>query len=75
MLKHDWKGGGGPVRYPYKTERACGRCRLVKVTRHEPQVFPWVEWWKDGERLEAAPPCEDANADDQRQGQGDGREI
>jgi hypothetical protein len=48
--RHQW---GDPNRFLYKTERVCLRCDLVKVTRHEP-ASTWIEWWRDGERINAA---------------------
>lgn len=59
--RHSW---GAPVRFPYKTERSCTKCDVVKVTRHEPGQIPWIEFWRDAERIETAktPPCERSNA-------------
>lgn len=56
MSRHRW---GEPNRLQFKTERACLHCDLVKVTRHEPGILPWIEWWRDGERIVSAatPPC------------------
>jgi hypothetical protein len=50
-LRHVW---GEAQRFPYKTERQCCRCGLVKVTRHEPSAWPpnWTEFWRDGERVD-----------------------
>lgn len=54
---HSWGDG---VVFQHKTERSCGKCALVKVTRHEPGVRPWIEWWRDGERVNSqrTPACE-----------------
>lgn len=50
------------MRFPFKTERECRRCGLIRVTRHEvgERVVPWVEFWRDGVRLEVCgtPACE-----------------
>lgn len=46
--RHRW---GEAVRFAYKTERECVHCRIVKVTRHEPGVWPWAEFWRDGVRM------------------------
>lgn len=63
-LRHRW---GEAVRFVHKTERSCVRdgCEIVKVTRHDGDGLPWIEFWRDGERLEAdrTPPCEGAAAD------------
>lgn len=55
--RHRW---ADPVRYPYKTERTCLNCDLVKVTRHEPGEHPWLEFWRNGERVicDRTPMCE-----------------
>lgn len=58
--QHKW---GLPVRFQFKTERACLRpgCTVVKVTRHEPGAHPpsWREWWCDGVQIVGVrtPPC------------------
>lgn len=54
--RHRW---GEPDRLQFKTERECTRCGLVKVTRHEPGVLPWVEFWRACERVpgDGMPPC------------------
>ena len=58
-VRHGWSA---PVRFPLKTERECRRCPTVRVTRHDagPSAVPWVEFWKDGVRVETArtPVCE-----------------
>ena len=55
--RHSWSD---PERFPYKTERACNHCGLVKVTRHEPEI--WTEFWRDGEQVRTegghTPACE-----------------
>jgi hypothetical protein len=40
-----------------RTFRTCGKCGIVRITRHEPDNFPphWVEFECDGMKL-AAPP-------------------
>lgn len=43
--RHKW---GNADRYPYKTECTCEVCGITKVTRHEPSVHPWLEFWRDG---------------------------
>jgi hypothetical protein len=57
LPRHDWTAIA-PKRYPFKTERECARCGLIKVTRHENDRH-WIEFWKDGEKVEgkATPPC------------------
>jgi hypothetical protein len=52
--RHRW---GKPERFPFKTERECSRCDMVKVTRHEAEI--WTEFWEDGERVAVGktPPC------------------
>lgn len=56
-LRHSW---GEPVRFPYKTERTCNRCGLIKVTRHEPGEQPWLEFYRglDKLKVERTPACE-----------------
>lgn len=50
---------------PHKTEYTCGRCGMVKVSRHEFEGgFPihWKEFWRDLDRVAGAgdltPPCD-----------------
>lgn len=63
--RHRW---GDPQRFEHptrpdisKTERPCIHpgCNIVRVTRHESNEH-WVEFWKDGERIECdgTPECE-----------------
>lgn len=54
--RHSW---GEPLRFPYKTARSCIVCGIVKVTRHEAGVRPWLEFYRDGERIECerTPEC------------------
>jgi hypothetical protein len=55
--RHSWSE---PERNIYETRRACRRCPVVKVTRHEPGVLPWVEFRRDGVRVDGdgrTPPC------------------
>jgi hypothetical protein len=57
VTRHKW---GDDVVYQYSTVQECDRCSLLKVRRHEPSVaFPWVEFWREGDRVESAatPPC------------------
>lgn len=58
--RHSW---ADPVRFPNKTERACVLCGIVKVTRHEPGVQPWLEFFRGLERIqcERTPRCEAAS--------------
>lgn len=53
---------GEPVRFLHRTERACVRCDVVKVTRHDAGTTapPWVEFWRGGEviRTLRTPTCE-----------------
>lgn len=62
MNRHRWSP---PHRTENETSRACLRCGLIKVTRHEPGRFPWTEFHRDGLRiaqrpdeLGKTPPCE-----------------
>ena len=54
--RHSW---GDPVRFQFKTERTCANCDITKVTRHEPGEQPWLEFWRDGERIvtDRTPEC------------------
>lgn len=59
--RHRW---GEPVRFAHKTEREClNGCGIVKVTRHEDDI--WTEFWRGGERIFSnhTPVCEAAGAD------------
>jgi hypothetical protein len=62
--RHSWSA---PARFRRKTERVCARCGLVRVTRHDggDTVIPWVEFWREGVRLEAraTPACEPEKAE------------
>lgn len=53
--RHSW---GEPERFPFKSERVCAHCGLIKVTRYEGEEH-WVEFWRDTERLayRNTPPC------------------
>ena len=55
--RHRW---GERVPLPNRTNRHCQRCGLVRVTRHEPNEMPWIEWWRDDARIrsELTPPCD-----------------
>jgi hypothetical protein len=59
--RHCW---GEPMRFRFKTERTCLSCGLVKVTRRDAGdcAIPWVEFWRDGVRVEAkgTPACDPA---------------
>jgi hypothetical protein len=59
--RHSW---GDPIRRTYHTERCCRKCAIVKITRHEPGVLPWVEFERDGARIDSArtPPCDGGGA-------------
>jgi hypothetical protein len=67
MPSHRWSE---PQRDHFRTERFCKRCDLVKVTRHEPSVLPWVEFERDGKRVifegGRTPPCEEAVSNEQQ---------
>ena len=56
--RHTW---GEPVSFQYKTERTCSICDIVKVTRHEPGVQPWLEFYRDGVKIESerTPECDE----------------
>ncbi len=58
-MRHKW---GSPFREPYRTERHCQHCAIVKVTRHEPGQLPWIEFERGGLRMVTmagrVPPCE-----------------
>lgn len=58
--RHFW---GDPVRFQYKTERTCLLCGIVKVTRHEPDALPWLEFYRGLEKIdcEKTPKCEVAS--------------
>jgi len=57
--RHKW---AEPVRFQHKTERTCIVCSITKVTRHEPDRLPWVEFFRALNRIECdrTPPCEGA---------------
>lgn len=67
MLAADLRGehpvsrhrSAAPVRDEHQTDRTCTHCGLVRRTRHEPGVFPWIEWLMNGGRLygKRTPPC------------------
>lgn len=63
--RHSWSD---PYREAYATKRTCWNCGLMKITRHEPGIFPWVEYWREGERVrmdeygQKTPPCERVDA-------------
>ena len=48
--RHSWSD---PYRTQHLTERRCWACGLMRVTRHEPGILPWTEFWRDGVRIEA----------------------
>lgn len=48
---------------PYKSERECSRCGMVRASMHQNQGARdehWKEFWRDGERIhhDATPPCD-----------------
>lgn len=55
--RHSWSE---PVRFIRKTERTCNHCGIVRVTRHEEEI--WSEFWRDGVQLKTngvrAPVCD-----------------
>lgn len=55
--RHRW---GAAFRDIYSTERRCVRCGLIKITHHEGEGIPWVEFRRNGERVsvDATPVCE-----------------
>lgn len=58
MTRHAW---GIPTRSQYETRRPCLKCGLVKVTRHEPSVLPWTEWFEGDTRIHVShgtPACQ-----------------
>lgn len=58
MARHQWSP---PYRKPYRTERVCLRCGMVRVTRHEPGQIPWPEYEWKGRRVDSGgrtPKCE-----------------
>lgn len=63
--RHAWSD---PFREFYATRRTCWNCGLMKVTRHEPGILPWVEYWRDDARVRMdengrkTPPCIPAEA-------------
>lgn len=58
--RHSWSD---PFREQFATQRCCWHCGLLKVTRHEPGIFPWTEYWLNGSRVRMdeegrrTPPC------------------
>lgn len=57
-MNHRW---AAPIRFDtHTTRRACLRCPVVRVTRHEPDNNPrhWTEYHRDGERLTGRPGCQ-----------------
>lgn len=61
-MKHRWSKDA--ARFEHKTERACERCELVKVTRHEwegGREKSWTEYWRGLDRVDdgrTVPDCE-----------------
>jgi hypothetical protein len=55
--RHKW---GEAERLERVTLRRCQRCGLVRATRHEPNVRPWVEFVRDCVpiKCDRTPPCE-----------------
>lgn len=60
-LRHKWSA---PIRFRFKTERACERCGIVKVTRHDGD-YPWIEFYCGLDRIisDHTPPCVRAAAE------------
>lgn len=48
--RHLW---GPPYRKIDRTKRVCLNCGMVKITRHEPGVLPWIEFHHKGRRVES----------------------
>lgn len=55
--RHKWDE---PIRLQHKTMRTCTICGIVKVTRHEPGVLPWLEFWRGEQKIETdrTPACQ-----------------
>jgi hypothetical protein len=47
--RHLWSPA---YRKPLRTDRVCFKCEIVRVTRHEPGVLPWVEFEVKGVRVD-----------------------
>jgi hypothetical protein len=65
-MKHRWVEK--TVVSPYKTERLCLHCGLIKVSRHETEGGRdrhWTEFWRGLDQIEGSgtPVCEPARAD------------
>jgi hypothetical protein len=54
MIRHRW--GSANRASELRTSRACTRCGLVRVTRHDggPGAIPWTEFYRR-ERLDRGP--------------------
>lgn len=59
--RHCW--GEKVVVLPYKSERQCKNCDLVKATRHEHNSH-WVEYWRGLDKVDVirVPACEAVSA-------------
>lgn len=60
-MKHRWDK---PIRPDLNTtRRACLKCPLIRITRHEDDNTPrhWIEWEREGRKIEATktPVCEE----------------
>jgi hypothetical protein len=59
MTRHRW---GDPVRSFERTNREClNGCGIFRVTRHDGDGRPWVEFWRDESRVDIdgkTPPCD-----------------
>lgn len=61
-MTHRWNTPTRPD--AHNTFRSCGKCGLIKITRHEPDNTPrhWIEFEREGRKVAAArtPACEAA---------------
>ena len=59
LQRHKW---GDPFRTIERTNRTCPKCGIIKVTRHDGDGLPWVEYYRDDHRIitenNRTPPCE-----------------
>lgn len=57
LQRHSW--GEKTVVSPYKSERQCQKCGIVKASRHEHNSH-WVEYWRGLDRIDVirTPACE-----------------
>jgi hypothetical protein len=66
--RHSW---GEPTRFGFKTERACRKYPIVKVTRHETDIagpVHWTEFWNGLDKIESrnTPACISVSLDAER---------